>query len=224
MRASAHCSNVAGNLSERDISILRAYTFKVDQHLMDEAFAKILYAFPKEAVPTVKVCRSQLQALSGFKPVRYDCCINSCCCFAGDHKDRINCLYCGQDQWIIDCKGRKKHGKCSTTCHLFLVLLPCRPTPPRQTKCDIELFNTHTPLVQSRTSSTRTSIAAYWGRKLSSTGTLLRTNTSLTPVTLHLAFPQMGFVLFGSSRLLPGLFSSSITTSHLKHGSTRTIN
>src|SRR5258708_72228 len=57
--------NIAGKLNERDISILRAYTFKVGEHITDKAFAKIPLAFPKEPTPSVKVCRARLQALSG---------------------------------------------------------------------------------------------------------------------------------------------------------------
>ena len=111
MLTSTDCSNSAGKLSERDMSILRAYAFKVDEHLTDEAFAKIPFAFPKETVPTVKVCKSRLQALSGFKPEKYDCCINSCCCFAGEHKNCTECPYCGQDRFIIDRCGKKKPRK-----------------------------------------------------------------------------------------------------------------
>ena len=104
------CST-AGNLTDRDMSILRAYAFKVDEHLTDKAFTKIPYTFPKELVPTVKVCRARLQALSGFKPVRYDCCVNSCCCFVGEHKDRTSCPYCHQDRYLVDRKGGKKPHK-----------------------------------------------------------------------------------------------------------------
>ena len=103
--------NIAGKLSERDMSILRAYAFKIDGHLTDEMFSKIPYAFPKEPVPTVKVCKSQLQALSGFKPIQYDSCINSCCCFAGEHKDRAKCPYCTEDRYIIGPDGKKKPRK-----------------------------------------------------------------------------------------------------------------
>lgn len=59
----------------------------------------------------MKVCRARLQALSGFKPDRYDCCVNSCCCFAGEHKDRTKCPYCGENRYIFDCMGKKKSRK-----------------------------------------------------------------------------------------------------------------
>jgi hypothetical protein len=111
MYASTHYSSIANKLTEHDMLILWAYTLKVDEHLTDKTFAKIPFAFPKETVPTVKVCQSRLQALSGFKPVRYDCCVNSCCCFIGEHKGRTECPYCGQDRYIIDRRGRKKARK-----------------------------------------------------------------------------------------------------------------
>jgi hypothetical protein len=103
--------NSAGKLTARDMSILRAYTFKVDEHISDKAFAKIPHTFPKEPVPTVKVCKARLQALSGLKPIRYDCCVNSCCCFAGEYKHRTKCPYCDAGRYIIDRNGKKKSRK-----------------------------------------------------------------------------------------------------------------
>src|SRR5882762_1209378 len=139
--------NTAGKLSERDMSILRAYALKVNEHMTNKAFAKIPFSFPKEPVPSVKVCRALLLALSGFKPVPYDCCINSCCCFAGEHKGHMNCPYCGQDRYIIDRRGKKRHRKSSSTCLLSHALSLCRPTPSKQQRCDIEPLKTNTQLV-----------------------------------------------------------------------------
>ena len=90
--------NIAEMLSEHDMSILRAYTFKVDEHVTNEAFAKISsLTFPKEPVPPVKVCKAHLQALSGIKSVPYDCCSNPCCSFAGEYKNELKCPYCRKD-------------------------------------------------------------------------------------------------------------------------------
>lgn len=34
--------------------------------------------------------------LSGIKPTRYDCCVDSCCCFVGPHANLDNCPYCNK--------------------------------------------------------------------------------------------------------------------------------
>ena len=96
---------LAGKLSEANMSILQAYAFKVNEHLTDEAFAKIPFAFPNEHVPMAKVCRSCLRFLSHLQPRRYGC------CFAGEHKDRTKCPYCGQDRYKVDRRGKKKPRK-----------------------------------------------------------------------------------------------------------------
>ena len=89
------------------MAILRAYAFKIDTHMTDDAFTKLPYVFPNEPIPTVDVSRSRLQFLSGFKPIRYDCCINSCCCFVGPHKDCTQCPFCGEDRNITNTAGNK---------------------------------------------------------------------------------------------------------------------
>ena len=101
---------LAGCLSYQDMAILRAYAFKIDSHLTDRAFSKLPRVFPNEPIPTIHISRSRLQFLSGFKPVQYDCCINSCCCFVGPHKDCTQCPYCGEDR-SADFSGKKRPRK-----------------------------------------------------------------------------------------------------------------
>src|ERR1700733_177505 len=128
------------------MSILRAYTFKVDGHVTDKAFAKIPFAFPKEPVPLAKVCRTRLQVLSGFKPVRYDCCINSCCCFAGEHKDCMNCPYWGQDRYLIDRSGKKKARKDFNYLPLIPRLVAMQTNSTKAVELRYRAFeHTHTP-------------------------------------------------------------------------------
>jgi hypothetical protein len=137
---------VAGKLSASDLSILRAYSFKVDEHLTDEAFAKIPYAFPSEPVPSVDICRSRVQFLSGLKPERYDCCINSCCCFAGEHKDRVKCPYCKQDRYIFDRKGKRKPRKVFNYLPFIPRLVAMYANPTKAKESQYRAFeHKHTP-------------------------------------------------------------------------------
>jgi hypothetical protein len=138
--------NIAGKLNERDISILRAYTFKVGEHITDKAFAKIPLAFPKEPTPSVKVCRARLQALSGFKPVRYDCCINSCCCFTGVHKECMNCPYCGEDRYLVGRNGKRKARKVFNYLPLIPRLVAMQANSIKATQMRYRAFeHTHSP-------------------------------------------------------------------------------
>lgn len=100
-------SSPASNLSEADISFLRQYSFKVNNHITDAAFAQLPFVFPSEPIPTVDACRSRLQFLSGLKPVKYHCCINSCCCFTGPHANLLACPYCGEARYSSEKKPRK---------------------------------------------------------------------------------------------------------------------
>lgn len=91
--------------------MLRAYAYKIDTHTTDSAFKKLPFAFPQEQIPTVDVCRTRLRFLSGFKPERYHCCINSCCCFVGPHNDGKQCPYCHEERYKVDRNGKKKPRK-----------------------------------------------------------------------------------------------------------------
>jgi hypothetical protein len=81
------------------MALLRAFALKVKSHMTDRTFAKLPQAFPNDSVPTIDVTKSRVQFLSGVKPVRYHCCVNSCCCFVGPHEDRVQCPYCGESRY-----------------------------------------------------------------------------------------------------------------------------
>jgi len=216
------CST-AGNLTDHDMSILRAYAFKVDEHLTDEAFTKIPYAFPKELVPTVKVCRARLQALSGFKPVRYDCCVNSCCCFVGEHKGphvmsilRSRSIYYGSQ------RQEENHVKCLITFHSPPASSPCSLIPTKHKKCSIEHSCMNILRETSWMFSTLTFTADYWERGWLSMGLALHTNISPIHVILHLVSPLMVSAHLGGDKLLHGHLSFLTTISPLKSDFTLT--
>lgn len=95
---STECST-GQSISASDMATLRAFALKVDSHMSNRTFANLPYAFPNEAIPTIDVARSRAQFLSGVKPVRYHCCVNSCCCFIGPHETRNACPYCHEARY-----------------------------------------------------------------------------------------------------------------------------
>jgi hypothetical protein len=138
--------DAAGKLTQRDMSILRAYALKVDEHISDKAFAKIPHAFPKEPVPSVKVCKARLRALSGFKPIRYDCCINSCCCFAGPYKDYTQCPYCNAGRYVIDRNGMNRSRKMFNYLPFIPRLVAMYANPTKAKEMQYRAFeHEHTP-------------------------------------------------------------------------------
>lgn len=95
-------------LDDDDMSLLRAFALKVGSHMSDKTFAKLPYAFPHDNVPTIDVTRSRAQFLSGFKPEKYHCCVNSCCCFVGPHEDLDECPYCDETRYHPKTKRPRK--------------------------------------------------------------------------------------------------------------------
>jgi hypothetical protein len=45
-------------------------------------------------IPSEFIAWRRLRILSGLETRAYDCCINSCCCYVGKHKDLTSCPYC----------------------------------------------------------------------------------------------------------------------------------
>jgi hypothetical protein len=99
----------AKELSEDDLAILRAFAFKTEEHLTNTAFAKLPYTFPDANIHTLKVTKARIQFLSEFKPVAYDCCPNSCCCYVGQHAAEKQCPYCKEPRFDTDVSVIKKY-------------------------------------------------------------------------------------------------------------------
>ena len=78
------------------------------------------FVFPSEPIQTIDTCHSLLQFLSSLKPVKYHCCVNSCCCFTGPHADLLACSYCGEACYSSNMKPRKYFN--------YLSFIPCLVT------------------------------------------------------------------------------------------------
>ncbi|KAL1750254.1 hypothetical protein FB107DRAFT_224204, partial [Schizophyllum commune] len=99
----------AQSLDAYDRAICRAFAYKLKTHTSDRAFAKIPYAFPQEhELPSLHNIRQRISSLAEFQPQIYDCCLNSCCCYVGPHKDLTACPYCNEDRFQKNGKPRKR--------------------------------------------------------------------------------------------------------------------
>lgn len=95
-------------LTDEDIMFLCAFTFKTEENLSDKSFERLRHTFPNLSLESFKVTRSRAQFLASFKPLPYDCCINSCCCFVGPRKDDQECPYCNEPRFNAQQKPRKR--------------------------------------------------------------------------------------------------------------------
>jgi hypothetical protein len=93
---------VADDLNERDKLILRAFAFKIRNHLADDAFKQLPFVFKSDPLPSWKETRSRVAFLSGLDPVLYDCCPHSCCCYVGPHATLDRCPYCDTPRYKSD--------------------------------------------------------------------------------------------------------------------------
>jgi len=70
-----------------DLDILRPFAMMLRNGMTALAFNEMAYTFPNAGMETLAKMRSHAQYLSHFKPVKLECCFNSCICFTGPHAD-----------------------------------------------------------------------------------------------------------------------------------------
>lgn len=100
---------VAEELSDDDINLLRHFALKVESHMTDETFDQQLpHAFPDTPMETWKATKSRAAWLAAFKPIPYDCCINSCCCYVGQYETDKHCSFCNEPRFNAAGRPRKR--------------------------------------------------------------------------------------------------------------------
>ncbi|KIJ70560.1 hypothetical protein HYDPIDRAFT_184816 [Hydnomerulius pinastri MD-312] len=97
---------MAEQISDDDLAVLRAFALKVRSYMSAKTFAMLPYAFPHSPPPSLRATRTRVSALSGVDPVLYDCCVNSCCCFVGPHANETLCPFCQEPRYDAHQKGR----------------------------------------------------------------------------------------------------------------------
>jgi hypothetical protein len=96
--------------------VLRAVAYKLKHNLTTEAFRDIPHAFPRTGVPSWTSAQTKLLHTSGLKPILYDCCYNSCCCFTSPHEKENECPYCRTSRFDVHRRPRKQF--------LYIPLIP----------------------------------------------------------------------------------------------------
>ncbi|KIY61189.1 hypothetical protein CYLTODRAFT_384771, partial [Cylindrobasidium torrendii FP15055 ss-10] len=97
-------------LTDEEIQLLRRMSHKLEFHLSDDAFETIPWAMDMDnsELASWKTTKARAQFLARFRPVPYDCCIKSCCCYVGPHADRTTCPYCKEARYKADGKTPRK--------------------------------------------------------------------------------------------------------------------
>jgi hypothetical protein len=96
----------ASNLSSLTLAALCAFALKVTDNPSEKTFAKLPYAFPRDCRMSWKCTHTVAERGSGFKPVKYDMCVDSCVLFAGPYAQLCQCPKpkCGKDRY--DTRGK----------------------------------------------------------------------------------------------------------------------
>jgi hypothetical protein len=129
---STHCVPTAEEITEEEIAFLRHFALKIGSHMTDETFAKLPFAFPEANISSFKLTKARVEFLAAFKPVPYDCCLNSCCCYTGPHTAATVCPYCQEPRYNPEGRPRKRF--------TYVPLIP-RLTAYYQNKSYIELLS-----------------------------------------------------------------------------------
>ncbi|KZV98690.1 hypothetical protein EXIGLDRAFT_606755, partial [Exidia glandulosa HHB12029] len=87
-------STPSAGLTEKDREVLRAFAFKTEHHIPRRAFKELPRYFRGVPSSTHDANRARARALAGLKPVKYDCCINTCVLFVGPHAHLDKCPHC----------------------------------------------------------------------------------------------------------------------------------
>ncbi|KIO21589.1 hypothetical protein M407DRAFT_50226, partial [Tulasnella calospora MUT 4182] len=79
---------------------IKAFKFLLETNLGANAYLKLRQTFKGLDIPSLKVLRRHMHSLSGLEPALYDCCSNSCMCFAGPHAEKLSCDHCRAPRYL----------------------------------------------------------------------------------------------------------------------------
>jgi hypothetical protein len=93
------CVSDARVLSTKDLNIFRFLATCLHTHFSRNTYEDLRNGICKDLeIPSEFIAWRRLHILSGLETRAYDCCVNSCCCYIGKHKDLTLCPYCNEPQ------------------------------------------------------------------------------------------------------------------------------
>ena len=110
---------IAGNLTRYELAICRAFALLVRSKLPNEYFGMIEEAWEIPNFKSPHVLRAKAQSLAGIEPLRFDCCVDSCVCYAGHYASLEKCPRCGAPRY----EGFDSHGKPKPRAQFFYIPL-----------------------------------------------------------------------------------------------------
>jgi hypothetical protein len=73
--------------------MIKAYSLKVEDNISDKTWMKMAHIFHQHNIPSLKITKGRIEFLAAYRPIPYDCCVNSCVCFVGPHREKTHCPY-----------------------------------------------------------------------------------------------------------------------------------
>ena len=99
----------AGNLTQYEHAICRMFAFLVRTQLTNEQFSMIPETWPEISdFHSEHILRAKASGLAGIEPIRFDCCVGSCVCFAGHYTSLEKCPRCNEPRFEVDSHGKQK--------------------------------------------------------------------------------------------------------------------
>jgi hypothetical protein len=96
-------------LNATELKDIRAFNYFVMQGTTREAYDALRTAFPElEDISSIYLAQRTVAKLAGLNPKHVDCCINSCCCYAGKNKELDRCPFPDCNEPRRDENGRPR--------------------------------------------------------------------------------------------------------------------
>ena len=106
-----HATQEQDTLSEDDLDQIKGFALRIHDHLSRRGYNAMRKLYNRKLdLHSEYIMFRRMEYLSGVQPVLFDCCINSCVAFTGDHEDLDKCPIrkCGEPRYALNGRARKQ--------------------------------------------------------------------------------------------------------------------